>query len=145
MILKKQLLGDILLERKVITSIELQKALEVQQTKGGFLGDILVKLGFVEELDIVAALMIQCNLAYIAISQYEVNRKVIDLIPRKMAYDYQVVPLDRVGDILSVVMLDPLDASARAEIRRITHCEIAPFVTTKIEMVKALEKCYGSC
>ena len=77
MILKKQLLGDILLERKIITPEKLQKALEVQQAKSGFLGDVLVKLGFAEELDIVAALMVQCNLAYIAISQYEINRKII--------------------------------------------------------------------
>lgn len=138
------LLGNILIKRGKITSEQLTDALSFQNGEEGFLGEVLVKLGFVTERDIVVALIVQCNFPYIAIDHYEIREAVVQLIPREIAEKYSLVPLDRVGDILSVVMADPLNKPVRIELRKITRCVIAPFISTKTEIEKAIARSYAA-
>lgn len=139
---KKQLLGEILVGRHLITPRQLAHALELQKTDKGYVGEILVRLGYVEDRDIVVALVVQCNLPYIAIDKYDIDPRVIQLIPAEAARKFLVIPLDRVGDVLSVVMANPLDTAIRAEIQRLTCCQTAPFIATKNEIRRALERWY---
>lgn len=138
----KQLLGEILLERCLITKEQLDQALNVQKKENGYIGEILVKLGFLEELDVVTALVVQCNFPYIAINKYEVDPSILQLIPKDFARKNLVVPLDRVGDILSVVMVNPLDVAVRAEVERLTNYQVAPFIATRLELEKAIDHWY---
>lgn len=140
---KKRFLGEILIERNKVTLLQLERALNVQKREGGYLGEILVNLGFLEEQEVIAALVIQCHLPYIAVDRYEINSEVIALVPREMACRYCIMPLDRVGDILSLVMLDPLDMDARTDVGQRTNCRIAPFISTRKEIERAISQCYG--
>ena len=139
---KKEFLGEIFIRRNLITSAQLTKALEIQKKDNRFLGEILVQLGFIEDRDVVTALVVQCNVPYIAIDKYEIDRNIALLISKDKASDCQVIPLDRVGDVLSVVMVNPLDSSVKAELHRLTGCKIAPFIATKAEIQKAIEHSY---
>jgi type IV pilus assembly protein PilB len=141
-ILENQFLGKILLDRNIISPKQLKHALDVQKDRGGFFGDILVDLGYIEERDVVAALVIQCHIPYIAIDQYEIDKNIIQLVPKNVAQKYQIVPLDRVNEILSVAMVDPLDYAAQAEIRRLTNFQLAPFISTKSEIERAILRWY---
>ena len=140
---KKELLGEILIKRNIITNVQLEQALESQKKENGYIGEILVKLGFLEERDIVVALVVQCNLPYIAIDKYEIDRNILQLIPRDVASKYHVMALDRVGDVLSVVMADPLNVATKAELQRLTNYRIAPFIATKIEIERAIERWFS--
>ena len=139
---KKRLLGEILLERKKIAPDQLELALRTQRREGGYLGEIFVKLGFIEEQEVIAALVIQCHLPYIAVDRYEINRDVAALVPKELACRHCIVPLDRVGDVLSLVMLDPLDMDIRADVGQRTNCRVAPFISTRREIEKAISQCY---
>ncbi len=143
LLLNKQPLGSILLERKMITQKQLDEALVIQKKEEGFLGEILVKLGFLLERDIVAALVVQCNFAYIAVNKYEIDPKMIELIPIQVARKFQVVPLDCVGDVLSVVMVNPFIFSMKNELERLTGCKIATFIATRTEIHQAIERWYN--
>lgn len=142
-ILQRQFLGKILVERKVIGQEQVLQALGVQKRHGGYFGEILIDLGYVEGKDIVAALVVQCHVPYIAIDRYEIDKSIIQLVPGNVAQKHHVVPLDRVSDILSVVMADPLDETAKAEVKRITKCNLAPFIATEGEIAKAIHRWYG--
>ncbi len=139
----RQPMGEILLERKVINQQQLQQALDFQKKSGGFLGEILVKLGHIDERDIVAALVVQYNFPYIAINKYELDIKLLNLVPEKMAREQGVVPLDRVGDVLSVVMDNPLNLALKEELEKITGCRVATFIATRSEIRQAVERWYN--
>ena len=49
----RPLIGEILVKRHLINPTQLNEALELQKKESGFLGEILVKLGYLEERDIV--------------------------------------------------------------------------------------------
>ena len=140
---QRNFLGEILVDRKVVTPEQLVQALDIQKKEAGFIGEILIKLGYAEERDIMVALIVQCNLPYIAIDKYDIEKTIIQMIPRDLAFKYRVIPLDRVGDVLSIVMANPLDNSVKAEMQRITNCRIAPFIATKVEIDKALERWFS--
>ena len=139
---KKQLLGQILIKRNLITQAQLKEALDLQKEQGGVLGEILAKLGYVTERDIVVALIVQCGFPYIAVNKYEIDKKVMQLIPTETAQKYHVVPLDRVGDVLSVVMANPLDVTMIEELEHTTGCKIATFIATKAEIDEAISHWY---
>jgi type IV pilus assembly protein PilB len=143
-LLKSGRLGTILIERRLITQNQLNHALRIQERQNGLLGKILVELGYINERDIVVALVVQCHIPYIAINEYDVDASVIELVPGEIAHKYRVVPLDRVNRILSVVMADPLNIEAKIEIQNATHCRLMPFIATQGEIEKAIHRWYDN-
>lgn len=139
---KRQLIGEILLERKKITTAQLEQALKIQQEGHGILGEILVKLGYVDERDIVVALIVQCGLPYISVNKYKINPEILKLIPADVARAYHVIPLDRIGDVVSVVMTNPLTEDLKQKLEAITSCQVATFISTKKEIDDAILRSY---
>ena len=140
----RRLIGEILVSRGAITPLQLQQALAVQKGDGArpYLGEVLTNLGYVTEIDIVTALVVQCNLPYIAVTKHAIDRNVARLIPADIARRDRLVPLDRIGNILSVVMQNPLDAKMRREVEELTGCHIATFISTRSEIDQALARLY---
>lgn len=140
---KKPLIGQVLIQRKVITEEQLKKALQLQRKEKSYIGEILIKLGYLEEKDVVAALVLQCSIPYIAVNKYNIDKKILELIPREMAKELYIIPLDLVGKVLSVVMVDPLNEEIKNKITQKTGCQIASFIATKAEIEDAILKSYN--
>jgi len=138
----KVLLGEILIQRKRITREQLDAALVVQKDKGGFLGEILVNQGILDERDIVVALVIQCGLPYIAVNKYTIDPAIVRLIPKEVALQERVIALDRIGEILSVVMVNPLTDEKKSYLESLTKCRVATFISTKGEIEEAIARNY---
>lgn len=139
----RHLIGDVLVFRKLITVTQLAHALSVQRSeKGVFIGEILMRLGYAGEMDIVTALVVQYNLPYIAVMRYQVEPCILGLIPSDLARRKRLVPLDRIGNVLSVVVPHPPDAALRREVEALTHCRMATFISTRSEIDLAIEHFY---
>lgn len=139
---KPLMIGEILVECKKITPAQLQEALKIQQQGRGFLGEILVKLGYLDDRDIVVALITQCGLPYISVNKYVIDADVIKLIPAEIARAYHVIPLDKIGGVVSVVMTNPLTQELREKLENITSCRIATFISTQREIDEAITRFY---
>lgn len=138
----KKLIGQILIKRGLLKPEQLTQALLLQRSRGGTLGKILVQEGFLKELDVIAALVIQWAVPYIAIEKYPPNPSVLAMIPSDFAHARRVIPLDRVGEVLSVVMEDPLDEQTRQDLKNICHVKVAPFIATPSAIALALNRWY---
>jgi len=138
----KVLLGEILIQRKKITREQLDSALQAQKQKGGFIGEILVGFGLLDERDIVVALVIQCGLPYIAVNKYTIDPQIVRLIPKAVALKEKVIALDRIGEILSVVMVNPLTEESKEYLEKMTKCRVATFISTKAEIEEAIARNY---
>lgn len=138
----KPLLGEILMRRKKITAVQLEQALLQQKTKGGVLGEVIVSMGMLDERDIVVALVIQCGMPYIAVDKYNISPQTVQLIPEEVARRERVIALDRVGNILSIVTTNPLNANQHELLEGMTQCRLATFIATKTEIDLAISKNY---
>ncbi len=92
-------LGDLLMERRMITADQLEEALAVQQREGGMLGEILVKQGVLWEEDIVDVVASQEHKQSVEIDPYA-RRDLLELVPREYAMEHRVFPVDLVDGVL---------------------------------------------
>ena len=136
-------IGEILIEHGTLTQKQLEAALKEQkQQPDRLLGELLIELGYVTEEDIVAALATQFNIPYLPIANFTIDESVTGLISRELVEKYICVPLDRIGNFLTVVMADPTNERAVSDIEAITKCKVQVFVATTTEIVAAIEKYY---
>ena len=114
-IVSKQL-GELLLERGIINQAQLEKALKFQKEKGGLIGQILVSLGLAKEEEIAQALTVQYGFPYLPLECYDINAEAIRLIPMNVAIQYNLVAIDKIGDLLTIAMSNPLNYQAIEDI-----------------------------
>lgn len=135
-------LGELLIERGIINQQQLEKALSLQREKGGLIGEILVELGFTKEEDIAQALTAQYGFPYLPLANYEINTEVISIIPARVARQFLVIPIDKIGTNLTIAMSDPLNIQAVEDIETLAGCSVQTFVSTATDIKKAIAKYY---
>ena len=135
-------LGELLVERGLVTKDQLELALADQKKSGGLLGEILVGWGYTTEESIVQVLSSQYDFAFIPASQYQVEDEVTALIPKEFATRYSLVALDRFGKTLTVAMSNPLHEEALTKVEEMTGCEAFPLITTYTEIMRSIERQY---
>ncbi|MBI3118619.1 MAG: ATP-binding protein [Candidatus Hydrogenedentes bacterium] len=112
-------LGDLLLEGRVITPEQLDVAIRLQKERGGFLGQVLVQEGFVTQNQVASCLVKQCKIPHLSLMDYDISNEVLLLIPEEVCLKYRLLPIDKLGRILTVAMVDPLDLDALEQVRRL--------------------------
>ncbi|MBI2094255.1 MAG: hypothetical protein HYT88_06005 [Candidatus Omnitrophica bacterium] len=136
-------LGELLLERGVINRKQLDQALAHQKEHGGMMiGQILVQLGFVNEEEIALALTAQYGFPYLPLDNYEIDSTLVSVIPEVMCRQYCLIPIDRIGNALTLAMSDPSNTRAVEEIEVLSKCVVQAFVSTPSDILKAIEKHY---
>ena len=136
-------LGELLLERKLITQEQLEHALKVQAAKGGLLGEVLVNLGYTTEESVAQALTTQYGFPYLPLKNYTIDSDLLRLIPENVARQYCLVPVDHIGSTLTIAMADPLNPRVLEDIEMLSRCSVQIFVSTGSEVMEAIQRCYG--
>lgn len=136
--LTRKRLGELLINEGLITNEQLQEALKQQQKIGGLLGEVLIKLGYVTEPDIAAALSTQFGLPYINAVNYTVTKDVFDLLPREFLLQNELIPLDKIGNIVTIAVSGTLSEKVFEEIEKKTGCQIFVFVSTASQIKQAI-------
>lgn len=140
-IINKQL-GELLLDRGIISQAQLDQALNLQRIKGGLIGEILVEMGFSKEEDIAQSLTAQYGFPYLPLSNYDVNPEITGIVPGRVARQYLLVPIDKIGNNLTLAMSNPLNIQAIEDVELLSGCSVQTFVSTSSDIKKAIEKYY---
>ncbi|MGE3172817.1 MAG: GspE/PulE family protein [Planctomycetota bacterium] len=106
--------------------------------------EILVKKGIATEQELIALIAKAANIPPIDLSKLTVNKEVIEAVPRDVAKDYVIFPIDRIGNIITVAIANPFDILKLDDIRIITGCQLRPVVSTAEEIEKILDRAYQS-
>lgn len=109
-------LGEMLIQAKLLTPEELERALELQRNVNKRLGDILVKQGMVSPENLAMTLSLHLNLPLIDLKRHTVQPDALRLIPEEMARKHNLIPLDIIDGALGVVMDDPADIQVIEEL-----------------------------
>src|SRR5262245_5210529 len=104
--------------------------------------EILVKKGVSTEQELIALIAKAANIPPIDLSKLTVNKEVIEAVPRDVAKDYVIFPIDRIGNIITVAIANPFDILKLDDIRIITGCQLRPVVSTAEEIERILERAY---
>jgi len=105
----KDRLQEILIRDKHISQEDLSKALAEQESAGGELSKILIKLKLIDENVLAQILSESLGLPQIKISRLKIEPDVLKIIPKEIAAKYQIMPISVIGDHLTLAMADPLN------------------------------------
>ena len=127
-----------------ITEKQLATVLAEHRKTGQRLGKAAVKLGYIQEEDLLKALSAQLSLPYVRISPSVISKEVVRLIPQKVACRFDLIPLRKEGSgKLVLVMADPLNDRACREVELITGLKVKVVISTEREIHKCLDHVYG--
>lgn len=132
-------LGELLVQRGVLTTHQLDEALEDAKGSGRFLGTVLVARGWASEEEVARAFSEQLGLAYVDLASHPLEPETVGLIPEALCRTHQAVPLFALGDSVTVAMANPLDPAAVADLERASQRRARPVFATPSAIRHALE------
>jgi type IV pilus assembly protein PilB len=136
-------LGQLLVHNKLITEEQLKKAIDLQKKDSGRIGSNLIKLGFLNEEELVAFLSKQYGVPAINLSDYVIDSSVTKFIPNEVAQKYQIIPVARVGATLTIAMVDPSNVFAIDDVKFMTGYNVEPVVAAETAIKDAITEHYG--
>jgi len=132
-------LGEILISKGVITPENLEEALETQKSKGGRIGEILIKMKAATFEDVMAALADQLGLDFEPhIDPQKIDYELASQISIGYAKTEGVLPVYREDDGIVVATSDPLNHEAAEDLRLLFGSPIRVFVTTPVEIMESI-------
>jgi len=135
-------LGELLVRENMITLQQLQQAQDESTKSGGRLGGALVKMGMVQEGDLLNFLSKQYHVPAINLDEFEIEPDIVKLLTEEVAVKHQAVPVHRAGAALVVAMADPSNIYAIDDIKFLTGYNIEVVVASETQIAKAIEKYY---
>src|SRR5947209_12908660 len=136
-------LGEMLIERKLITTEDLERALELQKERGEKLGKTLVDLGFVAMRDVLAALSDQLGMPLITIEGPPAASPETEALSPRFLRQFRCLPVDRQDHTVTLAMADPLDVETISAVRHCTGLKVSTVLAAEQEILDAIDKYYG--
>ena len=137
-------LGDLLVADQLITQEQLQQALVEQKNSNEKLGSILVRLGYLNEDQLIGFLSRQYGIPSITLSQLDIDPEVLKLVSAPIARKYEVLPIRRIGNTLTLAMADPTNVFALDDIAFMTNLNVIPVVASQGAIRKAIDRNYDT-
>ncbi len=138
----KDRLTEILINNKLITVDQLKEALCAQTAKGGKLSDIIVELRFVKENELITILSEGLGLPLIDLKRFKIDLDIVKIISVDIARHYQIIPISKMGDTITLVMADPLNIFAIDHVQELTGFKINPIIASVTDINQAIESSY---
>ena len=139
---KKLRLGDLLVDSKIISQLQLDAALEEQRKSGRKLGKILVDHGYLTEDALLTFLSQQLSVPFVELGHYQFEAAVVALIPEIYARRFRAVALKDKGATLLVGMSDPTNIFAYDELARIIARPLEVAVVREQELLDTIDRIY---
>lgn len=137
-----QRLGEMLVSAKIVTQKQIDEALMIQKQTGEKLGNILVNLGYITEEVLLSFLARQQGFEFVYLSEYDIDEKIINLLPRTFIEKHNVFPVsfDKKSNTLTVAIPDPFNIFILDDVKLSTGFNVKPVVAMPNEIKQMINK-----
>jgi len=142
MVSLKERLTELLITNKFITQDQLRQALDVQAKKGGKLSDIIVDSGFIKQSELISILSEGLGVPLIDLKRFKIEPETARIVPIDIARRYQIIPISKMGDTITLAMADPLNIFAIDHVGSLTGYKINPIISSSADIMQAVELSY---
>lgn len=132
-------LGEILINKGLITFDQLLQCFEEQKNSSKSIGEILIDKGFMKEADLMEGLSKQYNIPYVKLSNYDINPDAVSKIPLDALKKYCVFPINVEDSMLVVATSNPEDFIAESDLRFLSGMYIKFVLASKSDLLSFLE------
>ena len=141
---EKIFLGELLINNKLITHEDLEKALVYIKETGFRLGHALIQLGIMNDDELAKILSEQTSQNCIAVKKVDVSKEVLDKLSYEFCINNKCIPIELVNDEIIMAVVDPYDINLIDDLRFLAGMEIRPQFATEYSIFKAIEKTFKS-
>lgn len=134
--------ADTLLRDGTLSREQIDRARQEAKQSGASLNYALVKLGFIPEVDLTRIIARNSRMPAVDLSKFEVDPKIIKLVPADVAAKHLVLPLKRDGRTLTVAISDPNNLGILEDLKFITRYDIFPVLAGEFTLRSVIEKQY---
>jgi type IV pilus assembly protein PilB len=142
--LRRKRLGDLLLEKGMITQEDMGKVLERVQQEKKRLGTVLREMGLATEETIAQLLAEQFQIPYYPLNDFRLDPSFYKTIPVELMYRYPFIPYEENNGVLMVILADPTNLSAMDELELVLKKPLVYGVSTQSAILEVLKKGEGS-
>jgi type IV pilus assembly protein PilB len=139
----KQTVESLMLQKGLLSEDQLEKAKNIQAQTLERLENIIVRLGFMSEKQILDLWAEFLGVSVIDLTNIKVDAKILSLIPEYQAKQYKMVPMKKEGNRLTVAMADPFDIMATDMIAFLTQCKLEVLIAPKNQIELAIRQLYS--
>jgi len=136
-------LREVLLEKALVTSEQLEAGLKQENETGEFLITALLKLGFAERDEMYSALSGHLGVEYVKLKYSKIEPDVIEKVPAKVACHYKLMPVRIDNDTITVAVLDPLNLFVLDEIKLFLGLNVNLAISSEEDIMDAIKEYYG--
>jgi|TARA_B100001971_G_scaffold77149_1_gene71141 type IV pilus assembly protein PilB len=134
-----QTLGQVLVSEKYLTPDQINEVLKYKDENRARFGDACIKLGFIDEDQLMDVLGQQLHLPRVDLENFEVDSNALDMVDKELAKNYNIVPLYAFEDEITVATAEPLNVNALDAVNRITGLKVQPALATITQISHCVE------
>lgn len=123
---EKLRLGDLLIEKGLVTQQQIDEAIRLQAKLDRRMGQVLIDKGWVNEKNMLECLSIQLKLPFIQLKPGLFDMEVVELFDKATMLRLKVLPLFRIRNTLYLATAVPQDFPSLDEVEERTGCRVSP-------------------
>ncbi|HOP94727.1 MAG TPA: type II secretion system ATPase GspE, partial [Dictyoglomaceae bacterium] len=140
----RKVLGEIVVEKGLVTKEQLDEALRVSSERGIRLGEALLELNYINDNQLAQALSEQLGIPFVSLKSIKIDPDLVKIITAKKAREHLILPLYKENGKVVVGIVDPSNILVLDDLRMITRSDVVPVVVPKNEMVETISQIWGS-
>ena len=137
-------LGELLIDAGTINEEQLNRALELQKGSKDRLGTVLIDNEIISEDELIDALTMQLGIDYVDLTKIKIPVEMAQTVPKSIAKQYMVVPIQVIRDELVLAMSDPLNFYAIEDVKKSSRKKVKPVVARASAVDYAIQILYGN-
>lgn len=136
-------LGDILIEKRIITPKELEAAIEEHKKNKEFLGQTLIRMGLITERRMLQILAEQQGLSFVDLNDISISSEAVEKIPAKFAWHYKIIPISLEGNVITIAVSNPFDMWAVDDLETNFGLRVEVALALSSDIIESIKKHYG--
>ena len=139
---KKKRVGEILVSQGRITPEQLTNILRTQKKTSKPIGQILIKEGILKQEELTEILGEQLGIPHLWLRKGLVDPRIVHILPKEKALLFQVIPMFRVNNVLTLATTDPNAIFVFDEVSKLTNLDVQPVICRIDDIIEAIHECY---
>jgi type IV pilus assembly protein PilB len=133
---------ELLVKENLLTAEQSIKATAEQRRSNERLGTVLKRLGFLSDEDLLDFLSRKYGIPVINLQRVEVTEEITRLVKKEIVQKYQVFPVRKVGNTLTLALSDPTVVLAIDDVQFATGLHVIPVLASESAIKEAIDKAY---
>jgi type II secretory ATPase GspE/PulE/Tfp pilus assembly ATPase PilB-like protein len=138
----RQRLGDVLLQRELVTRAQLDEALARHRASGRRLGEVLLSMGAITQEQLTWALSEALHIPFVELSDEVVDLEVARSLPEAVLRRHEAVPILRVADEMTVLLADPTNRRAAIELEALSGSRVTVALAAREAVLHFLDRAF---